>query len=59
LTCGSALPDLQMNGALLKVPAGSLDTDVPVRPDAHIFVASKANWDEGLEDVPTVARLPT
>jgi hypothetical protein len=58
-TCGSALPDLQMNGALLKVPAGSLDTDVPVRPDAHIFVASKANWDEGLEDVPTVARLPT
>jgi hypothetical protein len=48
-----------MNGALLKVPAGSLDTDVPVRPDAHIFVASKANWDEGLEDVPTVARLPT
>lgn len=56
--CGSALPDLQMNGALLKVPAGSLDTDVLLRPDAHIFFASKGNWDEALEQVPKVERLP-
>jgi hypothetical protein len=56
-TCGSALPDLQMNGALLKAPAGSLDTDVHIRPDAHIFFASKAGWDEALERVPKVARL--
>lgn len=56
--CGSALPDVQMNGALLKVPAGSLDTDVPVRPDAHIFFASRANWDEALETAPKVAQLP-
>ena len=47
-----------MNGALLKVPAGSLDTDVHIRPDAHIFFASKASWDEGLEKVPKVAKLP-
>jgi hypothetical protein len=57
-TCGSALPDLQMDGKLLKVPAGSLDTDVLMRPDAHIFFASKANWDDALEQVPKVARLP-
>jgi hypothetical protein len=57
-SCGSALPDLQMNGTLLKVPAGSLDTDVLIRPDAHLFFASKANWDEALEKIPTVARLP-
>jgi hypothetical protein len=56
--CGSALPDLQMKGALLKVPAGSLDTDVLLRPDAHIFCASKANWDEALEKVPKAERLP-
>jgi hypothetical protein len=56
--CGSALPDLQMDGALLKVPAGSLDTDVHIRPDAHIFVASKANWDDALETAPKMARLP-
>ena len=57
-TCGSALPDLQMNGALLKVPAGSLDTAVGIRPDAHIFLASKADWDEELEKVTMVAKLP-
>jgi hypothetical protein len=56
--CGSALPDIQMNGALLKVPAGSLDSDVPLRPDAHIYFLSKANWDEALEKVPRMARLP-
>jgi hypothetical protein len=39
-TCGSALPDLQLNGTLLKVPAGSLDSPVRIRPDAHIFCFS-------------------
>jgi hypothetical protein len=57
-TCGSALPDLQMNGTLLKVPAGGLDTDVLIRPDAHIFFSSKANWDDALEQIPKVAKLP-
>lgn len=56
--CGSALPNIQMDGALLVVPAGSLDSDVPIRPDAHIFIANKANWDSGLENVPTFERLP-
>jgi hypothetical protein len=56
--CGSALPNLQMNGALLVVPAGSLNGDVSVRPDAHIFVSSKANWDQALETIPSFARVP-
>ena len=56
--CGSALPDLQMDGALLVVPAGSLDGEVPLRPEAHIFVASRANWDEALERIPSAERLP-
>lgn len=58
LVCGSALPSLQMDGGLLVVPAGSLDTDVEMRPNAHIFCSSRANWDAGLEDVPEIARLP-
>ena len=57
-TCGSALPDLQMNGQLLKVPAGSLDSPVLIRPNAHIFFSSRAGWDEALEKIPTVERLP-
>jgi hypothetical protein len=57
-TCGSALPDVQMEGALLKVPAGSLDSPILVRPDAHIFCASRANWDDALEEIPKVEKLP-
>lgn len=56
--CGSALPGLQMDGTLLVVPAGSLDSALDVRPDAHIFVARKADWDERLEDVPRIDTLP-
>ncbi|MGC4029543.1 MAG: GFA family protein [Steroidobacteraceae bacterium] len=56
--CGSALPSLQMSGALLVVPAGSLDGEVPVRPTAHIFAASRANWDQDLETFPFVEKLP-
>ena len=58
LICGSALPTLQMDGGLLVVPAGSLDTDVEIRPNAHIFCSSRANWDAELDDVPEVAKLP-
>jgi len=57
-TCGSALPHLQMNGALLVVPAGSLNSEITLRPDAHIFVSSKADWDEALEKVPMVEKFP-
>lgn len=56
--CGSALPNVQMEGALLVVPAGSLDDVIPNRPDAHIFVASRASWDEHLENVPRCDGLP-
>ena len=56
--CGSALPNIQMDGTLLVVPAGSLDSDVPVKPDGHIFYSNKANWDVELENVPTFDRLP-
>ncbi|WP_336799517.1 GFA family protein [Kaistia sp. MMO-174] len=56
--CGSALPGLQMDGALLVVPAGSLDSPLPMRPNAHINVASRADWDEHLEQIPRLDGLP-
>jgi hypothetical protein len=56
--CGSALPDVQMNGGLLVVPAGSLDSEVTTRPSAHIFVSSSASWDNRLEAAPRIDRLP-
>ncbi|MCB2166668.1 MAG: GFA family protein [Deltaproteobacteria bacterium] len=56
--CGSALPNIQMGGELLVVPAGSLDCDVSIIPTAHIFVSSKANWDKDLHKIPMIETLP-
>jgi hypothetical protein len=57
--CGSALPRQQMGGQFVVVPAGSLNTEVVLRPDAHIFTASRANWDQALETVPSLPGLPS
>ncbi|PCD77363.1 GFA family protein [Pseudothioclava arenosa] len=56
--CGSALPTLQMNGALLVVPAGALDTEVDIRPDARICYASRAGWSDRLDTIRTLDGLP-
>lgn len=57
--CGSALPSVQMEGKMLVVPAGSLNSEVDLRPDAHIFVGSRAGWDDGLEKIPRVEKFPS
>lgn len=57
-TCGSPLPIEQMNGELLVVPAGALNSELRVRPNAHIFVSSRAGWDDSLEGIPMVDRFP-
>ena len=56
--CGSALPTQQNNGRLLVVPAGCLDTPPAIRPQAHIFVGSKADWDQIAGDIVQFAALP-
>ena len=58
INCGSALPNLQMDGKLLVVPAGCLDTKLEKRPDAHIFISNKANWDVSLDNVIKYQRFP-
>lgn len=55
--CGSAVPRLHPHGGLV-APAGSLDTPLSVRPTAHICLASKADWDDRLEDAPKFDGLP-
>ncbi|MBD8890394.1 GFA family protein [Roseibium litorale] len=57
-SCGSPLPRKSADGSLLVVPAGSLETPVKLRPNAHIFTASRANWDESLENIPAFPELP-
>ncbi|WP_316348612.1 GFA family protein [Desulfuromonas acetoxidans] len=56
-TCGSALP-IQLNEKLIQVPAGCLDSDVTMRPTAHIFLSDKANWDHDLDTVAKFDALP-
>ncbi len=55
--CGSALP-IQLSEKLLQVPAGCLDSDVTMRPTAHIFLSDKANWDHDLDTVAKFDALP-
>lgn len=56
--CGSALPHTQMNGALVVIPAGCLDSEVTFKPQGHIFIHSKANWDNELDQVPKFDKFP-
>lgn len=56
--CGSALPNQQMDGSLLVVPAGCLDTEIGAKPTAHLFLVSRASWDDGLEKIEKYERLP-
>jgi hypothetical protein len=54
--CGSALPSFE--GNILVVPVGSIDGDVNRRPDAHIFAASRADWDHDLDLLPKMDTFP-
>ncbi len=56
--CGSPVPRVQMGGALLVVPAGTIDTPISIRPNAHICCADRAEWDDRLEEVPSFDGLP-
>lgn len=58
-SCGSALPYADASGAFLAVPAGSLDSELRLRPDAHLFTASRAPWDQGLESIPAFPGFPS
>tara|TARA_R100001369_G_scaffold35338_1_gene60552 strand:+ start:433 stop:840 length:408 start_codon:yes stop_codon:yes gene_type:complete len=56
--CGSALPFSQSGDGALVVPAGSLDSPVGIRPNAHICGSSRAEWDSDLAAVEWIDGLP-
>ena len=56
--CGSAVPSIQNEGELTVVPAGSLDTPIDIKPNAHLFIGSKAKWEENLEVLQAFEGLP-
>ena len=57
--CGSPLYSRRPSQPdLLRLRIGTLDTPVDVKPLAHIFVGSKASWDEIHDDIPQYEERP-
>lgn len=54
--CGSPVPREREEAVV--VPAGCLDTPVDIAPNAHIFFADRANWDEHLEEAEKFDQRP-
>jgi len=54
--CGAQVP--HEAGELVHVPAAALDGDPGIRPQAHIFVGSKAPWHEIADALPRFETYP-
>ena len=57
-TCGSVTPILAPEIGLALLPAGNLLDDPGLRPQAHVFVGSKASWYEITDTLPQHAEYP-
>jgi hypothetical protein len=56
--CGSSVARFvpELNGII--IPAGSLDTDPPIMPQARIFWGSRASWSCSDDNIPCFDELP-
>jgi len=58
-TCGGRLPRQAAGSDMVMVPAGSLDDDAPIRPQANIFADSRASWSCTNVELPSYPELPS
>jgi hypothetical protein len=57
--CGSPiLSKFDTDISLISLPLGALDEDPGVRPQMHVYVASKAPWFIISDDLPQFSELP-
>ncbi len=56
--CGSPAAKKFEDFSMVMLPAGSLDQDPGIRPQAHIYVASKAPWFDITDDLPQFNEMP-
>jgi len=56
--CGSPMPRVSPDGKFAVVPAGSLDHEPDVKPQARIFADSRAGWSCDGSELPTHATYP-
>ena len=57
-SCGSIMPTVAEPVGMVMIPAGSLDQDPGVRPTAHIYVESKANWVDITDELLQFPEMP-
>jgi len=55
--CGSSLAGTE-NGMITTVTLGTVEGDPGIKPESHIFVASKAQWYEINDDLPQFEERP-
>jgi hypothetical protein len=56
--CGGKAPRVDAGRGFAIVPMGSLDDDPAIRPSEHIWVGSKAPWDDIHDDLPRYDEAP-
>lgn len=56
--CGSPMPRTVPEIDAVLIPAGSLDSDPPVKPQHHIFWDSRADWSCADNGLPAHAEYP-
>jgi hypothetical protein len=56
--CGSAMPRLVPELGMIVIPAGSLDHEIDLEPQARIFWDSRSEWSCSDKDLPTYAEYP-
>jgi hypothetical protein len=56
--CGSDMPRISRERGFAIIPAGTLDTDPGISPQAHIYAGSKAPWFEITDNLPQFAEAP-
>lgn len=57
-TCGSPMPRADRERGFAVIPMGSLDDDPGIRPERHLFAASKAPWYEIPDALPQHDEYP-
>ncbi len=50
--CGGRVPRQPVGTDTVLIPAGSLDDDAPITPQARIFTDSRANWSCSGDEIP-------
>jgi hypothetical protein len=58
-TCGGRVPRQAPGTDVVLIPAGSLDVDPPIKPQARIFTAWSASWSCSGDRLPAFPELPT